>query len=304
MTYFVVTVDIEESFEWGVDFRRVYNENDVSNVKELLKLQSLCDKYGVKPTYLVDYPVLANETSLEILKKLKCMNCELGTHLHTWCNPPFEEEISVKNTFADNLPIKLVEKKLDNLTKKFRQTLNLTPKTFKSGRYGINEQIFDLLIKQGYNVDTSIVPFKSQASSGGSDKVHINFYPYHIKSKNKKLLEIPATVGFNFNNFNFCNSNNLLINLLKRINILKRIKLSPEDASIKDMKKICDIFINKGVPVLHLELHSSNLVIGKTSYIKNKKDLNNFYKNTEIIFDYVMNKKECIPVYCSEFKLE
>jgi len=297
MTYFIVTVDTEEAFEWGKDFRTNYIREEVSYIKELLKFQEVCDKYRIKPTYLVDYPILANKVSFAILKQLKKMNCELGTHLHTWCNPPFKEKISTKSTFAENLPPKLVEEKIKILTKKFKQTLHLTPRTFKSGRYSINKEMIDILIKQCYKVDTSVIPFTNHVSSGGSNKIFTEYSPYYIK---KELLEIPIAVGFNFNNFDFCNKKSLLINFLKRINVIKLIRLSPEYSSVKDMKKICDIYIKKKVPVLHFQLHSSDFKIGATPYVKNKKELVKFYNMTEQIFDYVMNKKHCKSVGVSE----
>jgi len=303
MTYFIVTVDTEEAFEWGKDFRTHYSGEEVSYIKELLKFQDLCDKYKIKPTYLVDYPILANEVSLAILKQLKKRNCELGTHLHTWCNPPFEEKISIKTTYLENLDPKLMEKKMKNLTNRFKQTLNNSIGAFKSGRYSISDRLFEILIKQGYKVDTSLMPFTDLTPYGGSPKIITKFRPFKIKVKKGELLEIPTTVGFNFNNFNFCNKKSLLINFLKRMNVIKFIRLSPEYSSVKDMKKICNIYIKKKVPVLHLQLHSSDFKIGATPYVKNKKELIKLYKSVEQIFDYVINKKHCKSVSASEIKI-
>ena len=300
MTYLVVTVDVEEDFEWGVDFRREYSEKETSNVKELLKFQDLCDKYAVKPTYLVDYPVLNNKTSSKILKKLKHRNCELGTHLHAWCNPPFEEEISVKNTFANNLGIELVKRKMDALDSKFSKTFGIKPKTFKSGRYGINKGILLVLSDKGYIADTSTVPFRNQSQheKGIDNKTT---HPYYLSSKKGRLVEIPATSGFNLKNFNFCSRKNLLVRIFKKTGLIRRTKLSPEDYSLNEMRKICDMFVSKNIPVLHMELHSTDLQVGKNPNVKNRKDLEMFYEKTEGIIDYIVNKKKCIPVSCAEF---
>jgi len=303
MTYFIVTVDTEEAFEWGKDFRTKYIREEVSYIKELLKFQDLCDRYQVKPTYLVDYPILANKGSLKVIKQLKKRNCELGTHLHTWCNPPFEEKISIKTTYLENLDPKLMEKKMKNLTNRFEQTLNNSPRAFKSGRYSISDGLFEILIKQGYKVDTSLMPFTDLTPYGGSPKIITKFRPFKIKVKKGELLEIPATVGFNFNNFNFCNKNNLLIQVLKRVNIIRRIRLSPEYSSVKDMKKICEIYIKKKAPILHFQLHSSDFVMGKTPNVKNKKELINFYKSIEQIFEYAIHNKNCKSIGCSEVKI-
>ncbi len=303
MTYFIVTVDVEEQFEWGVDFRKEYGEGDVSNVEELIKFQFLCDEYNVKPTYLIDYPVLANKNSSSVIKELKKRRCELGTHLHTWCNPPFEEEICERNTYADNLDIRLVEKKMKVLNKKFIDTLGMAPKTFKSGRYGINNKIFGLLIKQGYKVDTSAVPFNPSKYFSRSNKLYGRVRPFFVRLGKKSILELPASDGFNFKNFRLLSEDNLLMNSLKRINVVKRIRLSPEGHSYTELRKICDVLIAKDVPVLHLELHSSDLIVGGAPYVKNKKELKEFYEKLENVFNYVINVLGCNPVGCSDVKI-
>ena len=53
--FLIVTIDTEED-QWGPSEEPV----SVSNTFALPKLQSLLDDYGIVPTYLVNYPVVAD----------------------------------------------------------------------------------------------------------------------------------------------------------------------------------------------------------------------------------------------------
>ncbi|MCM8788033.1 MAG: hypothetical protein NC935_08310 [Candidatus Omnitrophica bacterium] len=109
-THLVVTVDTEEEGIWDGNYKR--RNNSVKHLYQLNRLQDLFYKYKVKPTYLVDYAVLLDNKAVNCLKKVyKNGASEIGSHLHTWCTPPFEEELNIKNTYACNLPKSLVKKK-------------------------------------------------------------------------------------------------------------------------------------------------------------------------------------------------
>ena len=58
-----ITIDTEED-NWGD-----YNDTvgTVDNIMVLPKLQSLFDKYGAMPTYLINYPVASQQGSINIL---------------------------------------------------------------------------------------------------------------------------------------------------------------------------------------------------------------------------------------------
>jgi len=53
---FLITVDTEEAFDWTKPFSR--ENRDTSHVHAVDRFQALCDDHGVKPVYLVDYPIM------------------------------------------------------------------------------------------------------------------------------------------------------------------------------------------------------------------------------------------------------
>jgi hypothetical protein len=87
MTYLVVTVDTEEDMPgW-----RVQPVPRVENAAALPRLQRVCEKHGLAPTYLVTHPMATQEPARGILRELAA-HAEIGTHLHAWTCPPFDGE--------------------------------------------------------------------------------------------------------------------------------------------------------------------------------------------------------------------
>ena len=64
--FLVITIDAEED-NWS---RYSATDNPVSNIERLIPLQQLFDEFGIRPTYLVSYPVATNPRSVEILKTI------------------------------------------------------------------------------------------------------------------------------------------------------------------------------------------------------------------------------------------
>ena len=108
----VITIDTEEDC-WKNYGRQ---NNPVENIKQIPMLQEIFNHYGALPTYLVSYPIVINQSSSLILKEmLDSGQCEIGAHCHPWNTPPFEEQISTRNSMLCNLPAELQYRKLEIL---------------------------------------------------------------------------------------------------------------------------------------------------------------------------------------------
>ena len=51
----LVVIDTEEEFDWTAAFDR--GETAVKAMREIHRAQTLFDEFGIRPTYVVDYPV-------------------------------------------------------------------------------------------------------------------------------------------------------------------------------------------------------------------------------------------------------
>jgi len=79
-TVFLVTIDVEADNEWARGRQPTYD-----SIQLLRAFQRLCDRYGVRPTYLVTYDVASDSKSSSVLLELlEEGNCEIGAHMHGW----------------------------------------------------------------------------------------------------------------------------------------------------------------------------------------------------------------------------
>ena len=108
----VVTVDTEEEFDWSKPLDRT--SHGLDHLPRLAKFQQFCESYGVAPVYLMDYPVVTDPRAAEVLGGAVAQGrAEIGVQLHPWVNPPFIEQVGVRNSYAGNLPPELERDGLD-----------------------------------------------------------------------------------------------------------------------------------------------------------------------------------------------
>src|SRR5262245_26219040 len=179
MSTLIVTIDTEEEGLWGGCYRRT--GNTVENIQHVPRFQALCDGFGVRPTYLIDAAVVEDERAAGLLRKIQDDGrCEIGTHLHPWCNPPFEEEIVPRNSYLCNLPLPLQRAKLSWLTERIEERMARRPTAFRAGRYGLDIVGARLLEALGYAVDSSVIPFTSYSGEEGPDFSDAPQTPYFV----------------------------------------------------------------------------------------------------------------------------
>ena len=197
--YFAVTIDTEED-NWGEYVRSCYT---VENVRRIPRLQDICNARGVRPTYLVSYPVATSSLAVETLGSYRARDlCEIGTHLHPWNTPPAGEPRTPFNSFVSNLPSSLQYLKIKTLHDTIARNFGVTATSYRSGRWGFNDDVARNLIHLGYTVDTSISPATDWRPHEGpdySDRSHEPFV-YHLEGtapeQRGSLLEVPATIEF------------------------------------------------------------------------------------------------------------
>src|SRR5688500_12060234 len=150
-----ITIDTEED-NWGEYARPQFS---VENIARIPRLQSLFDRYDVRPTYLISYPVATSSAAVEILGKYRSEGrCEIGTHPHPWNTPPIDEERTQTNSYISNLPASLQYRKIETLTQTINAAFGVRPTSYRSGKWGFNEDVARALIHLAYKVDTSVFP--------------------------------------------------------------------------------------------------------------------------------------------------
>ena len=123
---FLVFVDTEEEFDWSAPRRR--DATSTAAVAALPEAHRRLSGFGICPTYLVDYPVASSPAAVDTLRPLQeAGECAIGAQLHPWVNPPFDEPLTVANSFVGNLPEEQERAKLAALTRLHHQCLRSSP---------------------------------------------------------------------------------------------------------------------------------------------------------------------------------
>ncbi|WP_349512414.1 polysaccharide deacetylase family protein [Erythrobacter sp. NFXS35] len=285
----LLTVDTEEEFDWRAPFRR--DGYGLSHVTAIPRFQSFCETIGAHPVYLVDWPIATDAGAVEIIgDAVRRGTAEVGVQLHPWVNPPFDEEVCVRNSFAGNLPQALEAAKFMALCDRIEQAFGTAPLIYRAGRYGLGPDTAALLKSAGIRIDTSVRALFDYSDQGGPDYSGHPLAPYWVDEE-RELLELPVT------SVHWGLLRNLgrqlqrigeriprAMGVLSRLNLLERIALTPEGVSIEEALRGIDIALDTGLPVLVLSFHSPTLAPGHTPYAATEADVEALYDWFEQVY--------------------
>lgn len=312
----VVTIDVEED-NWGFHG----SELSVENIRKIPVLQNLFDRYGVRPTYLVTYPVASCGWAAGILSRIQADGgCEIGAHLHPWNTPPLQEERTEKNSMLKNLPYELQAAKLSTLTEKITGVFGRPPRSFRAGRWALGRDTVKALMRHHYLTDCSVTPTVSWLHHGeGSAYENPVTEPYWLdpEGQNRQdtasILEVPATIGFNrwpfelFSRIHAGLQHDWLrfmrpIGVMHHSGLLRKIWLSPEVSSTADMIVLSRTMIRNGLRHFNLNFHSTTLLPGKSPFVKSQRDLEHFYRKIETLLEYLLSEARVTSLTLSEVR--
>lgn len=288
-----VVIDTEEEFDWAAPFSP--HATSVDNIDCQPLAQRIFDRYGIVPTYVIDYPVAMSEAARAVLRPIFHQGrCEIGAHLHPWVNPPHEETINARHSFPGNLPADAERHKLAVLTEAIARGFGQAPQVYKAGRYGVGPQTDRILAEIGYTVDVSVVPYTDFSDRSGPD--FTKFSPRPFQTPNGVTV-IPLSVDF-------CGGlarlGRLVYPLLTghlgmrlrlpgiagRIGLMERIRLSPEGHSLDEMIRLTRSALARGNPFFMLTYHSSSLLPRATRYVQTKEDRQAFLDTLDRFFSF------------------
>jgi len=307
----VTTVDAEEDFDWDRPFSR--DATDVTSIRSQHTAHRVFERYGVRPTYMVDFPVAAQDEGRAPLKELLDQGlCDIGAQLHPWVTPPFHEAVSFYNSYPGNLPSQLEYDKISSLTDAIDHAFGVTPRIFRAGRYGVGPNTGAILRQLGYQADSSVVPCWSFETEGGPDYRLMSADPFWI-DRDRTLLELPvaaAMVGvasglpasFTSRLFQHRSEQARLPSVMARLGLLERIKLTPEGIAIEEAKRLVRHMAGGGVRVFVLTYHSPSLEPGNTPYVRNQADLDRFLAWLDAFYDFFRSEIGGQPATWSEVR--
>jgi hypothetical protein len=272
---FLIVGDGEEEFDWGAPLDR--NSTATGAFALLPKANRQFVKRGVVPTYVVDFPVVANPASAEALAEMDTAGeCDTGTHLHPWVNPPYSEKVSPFNSFAGNLPAELEQEKLSLLTERIAGVTGKKPVVYRAGRYGIGPASATILSALGYRLDLSVRARFDYSGEGGPDFTHYPIHPYRIS---EDLIELPLTtcLAGPLGRWPGLARSTRLRGAFARSGLLNRIPLTPEGVPLAEAKDAIRRLLDSGHRLFSLSFHTPTVVPGHTPYVRDEADLRSFW---------------------------
>ena len=181
------------------------------NARFLGRFQRLCEKHGLRPTWLTNWEMAISPVFQEFARDVLMRDAgEIGMHLHAWNSPPLEpltDDDFKHHPYLFEYPADVIREKVKVMTATLEDTFNVKMLSHRAGRFGFDEIYARTLVEFGYLVDGSVTPNISWKAypgdpnqSGGKD---FSKYPEHAyfldlddisQSGDSPLLEIPVTV--------------------------------------------------------------------------------------------------------------
>jgi hypothetical protein len=172
---FLISIDTEGDDVWARP--RVATTR---NAAFLPRFQTLCERFGFKPTYLTNHEMaLAPDFQHFAHDLIRRDAAEIGMHLHAWDSPPYAP-LTADDTQAQpyliEYPTPVMAAKIAHMTDLLETTFNRKMTSHRAGRWGFDERYAAILVRHGYLVDCSVTPNVSwrghpgdPAGQGGPD---------------------------------------------------------------------------------------------------------------------------------------
>jgi hypothetical protein len=298
---FLITVDTECDDAWSPE-----KKVSTLNARFLARFQSLCESYGLQPTYLTAFEMASSSEFKEFGRDLLLRGkAEIGMHLHAWNSPPLVPLTANDNAYHPYLteyPEAVMREKIAFLTDFLEDTFGEKMTAHRGGRWAFNKTYARLLIERGYLADCSVTPGISWASHrgdpaqrGGPDYTHFPMLPYFLdlddlsRPGDSGLLEIPVTsVELQ------ARPVRALVRGLNRRSLAGRVMrrafptlcwLAPTKQNMRHLLRVIKK-CRSDRPCVQLALHSSNFMPGGSPFFKTERDVEGLYECLNEIFSF------------------
>ena len=294
---FWVTIDTEEDFDWAAPFARAGHR--LASVPALAECQAYFERAGVRPIYLVDWPIVADDRAVEILGDgQNGGRCEIGAQLHPWVTPPHDEMVDARNSYTGNLPAELQRAKMTALRDAIRDRFGCAPIVYRAGRYGLGADTATMLAELGFRCDTSVRSGFDYRMGHGPDYRAAPLHPWWVRTARGPVLELPLTTVFGglfgasgrFVYHRVARNGTHARAALARLGLAERIALTPEGIPVERAVRAIDIAVEARLPVLNFSFHSPSLQPGNTPYVRSSADLDLFYRWWDVVLDHLARR--------------
>lgn len=311
----LVGIDTEGDNQWSA---RARLEPAYENVYALPALHARLRRHGVRPTYLVTYPVARDPRAASVLRELReSGTCEIGAHHHAWETPPCTEEDARRHLYASQLGEDRFEAQLDALTGAIEEAVGERPVSYRSGRFGFSAAHVATLEGAGYRVESSVAPLFCERHKGGPDFADAPLAPYFLaydhatRPGTSQLLELPISCGLNRRwprawqvAWARAPRPYTTRRVLRKLGIVRPMWLRPSYSSLDDMKALARRLAEAGEPILNVIFHSSETRAGCSPYTRTTEELDIFLDRLDRFLEFAARELGATPMTFREFRAE
>jgi hypothetical protein len=311
--HLLVGIDTEGDNQWSAEARR---NQRFENIYALPRLHALFARHGVRPTYVITYPVAKDARSAEVLKTLlDGGDCEIGAHHHAWETPPCTDEDVKRHPYASTLPRAQFDAQLESLTTAIRDGIGRAPVSYRSGRFGFSADHVAALERLGYTVESSVAPLFYESHKGGPEFVEAPLRPYFLAYDNatrpgsSNVLEVPVSAALDRTlpkplQYAYARAPRPYTTkrVLRALRLVRMRWLRPSYSSVDDMIGLAKDLARWNEPVLNLLFHSSEAIVGGSPYNRTQAELDAFCDRLERFLAFATRELNAVPATFAEFR--
>jgi hypothetical protein len=311
--YLLAGIDTEGDNQWDAAARA---DQRFENIYALPDLHARFARQGVRPTYVITYPVARDPRSAEVLRTLMAGgDCEVGAHHHAWETPPCTAEDVARHPYASSLRREQFDAQVASLTEAITANVGVRPVSYRSGRFGFSASHVASLERHGYLIDSSVTPLFSEVHKGGPEFVEAPLRPYFLAYDNptragtSNVLEVPVSAGLNRRvpkalQYAYARAPKPYTTrrVLRRLGLLRMRWLRPSYSSLDDMVALARDLARTGEPVLNVIFHSSEAIVGGSPYNRTQAELDAFFDRLDRFLTFARKELGAKPVTFAELR--
>lgn len=311
--HLLVGIDTEGDNQWDAAARR---DQRFENLYALPRLHALFARHGVRPTYVITYPVARDPRAAEVLRRLlEGGDCEIGAHHHAWETPPCTDADIQRHGYASTLPRAQFAAQLERLTTAITEAIGRRPVSYRSGRFGFSSDHVAALEGLGYRVESSVAPLFSELHKGGPEFVEAPLTPYFLayddatRPGSSHVLEVPVSVALNRRlpkvlQYAYARAPKPYTTrrALRALGLLRLRWLRPSYSSLEDMIALARDLARWNEPVLNLLFHSSEAIVGGSPYNRTQAELDAFLDRLDRFLAFATRELRATPATFDEFR--
>jgi hypothetical protein len=298
---FLITVDTEGDNLWARP-----RELTTHNAAWLPRFQALCERYGLKPTYLTAWEMAVCPVYQEFARGvLRRGKGEVGMHLHAWNSPPLVPltgDDDAHQPYLIEYPEPQMREKIRVLTARLEDVFQVKMNSHRAGRWAFNETYARILVEHGYRVDCSVTPHYSWRpcrgapwGDGGSNYTTFPETAYFVeldcisREGGSGLLEVPLTVMHRRWPPLVEHIRSIARGLGPAKRVVQRIfpqlcRLYPQGKNHEAMIGALGAALDEGRDYVEFAIHSSQLMPGGSPHFPSEEHIAALYRFMERLF--------------------